>query len=217
MTKIELAGTTYMTQKAAREAIQHLLRNRPKYTPLNGQDDQFFRDLINRHPEAAKKIGVGIKQIEIRSNGKHPGLSIIRIDGTSTDLSYQRCIRSTPASPQSEIHAAFRKVIKPDLLEFRRDYFDRTANPVCAITGAPITNSHLTHVDHKEPTFEQLADAFIANWPHPIMTAADDGEAGRHLIDPDVEEAWRIYHSAHAELRLTTASANLTRSKDNDK
>ncbi len=70
------------------------------------------------HPDASKKIGVGVQSFRIAPDG-WSGMCfwIDRIDGTSTDLSYNECLSP---SPWRWFTAAARSAIEPQIKMVRQ-------------------------------------------------------------------------------------------------
>jgi hypothetical protein len=90
---VTIGAQTFDTQAAAREFIQAILYRHPLLAPINGPDHAFLLELLSKHPNAAKKIGVGVKQFTIeKSLGGTQCFYITRVDGSRDDFSFGKCL-----------------------------------------------------------------------------------------------------------------------------
>jgi Protein of unknown function (DUF3223) len=178
------------------------------------EDEAFLHDLIARHPNSTAKIGVGINRFEIRKSesfGQNQ-FWLIREDGTATDFSYRRCVSGKDPSHRATVLAAMRRLIVDQVLDFKSRAL--TPDARCSLTGAPLHNANV-HVDH-DPPFIEIARAFFeeVGGVDAIQLAPEaNGEIGRLFLDQDMARRWSDFHRARATLFLTTAEANLRKSK----
>jgi hypothetical protein len=92
---ITIGEYEFGTNKNAKEAVKRILNGHQMGYTLTGDEGTFIRDLIALHPATEDKIGCGIDHIEIRPDpdyGATRCFHIIRPDGSSSDVSYQKCI-----------------------------------------------------------------------------------------------------------------------------
>jgi hypothetical protein len=200
----------YPTKTAAQEAIRKVLyRYQPGETVGRPEDQEFLADLVQNHPDPASKIGVGIARFEVRRNLKTPGFWIIRTDGSDTDFSFVKCLRP-PTHPQL-VRTALRRSVDEQIWQFR-DHALGGGQMVCSVSGDPIDRLNC-HVDHDDPTFSDLVDAYVAahgGYEAFQVVETVDGAFGRRLADAQVEVAWQAWHKANANLRLVSIRANLS-------
>jgi hypothetical protein len=206
-----LIGTReYKTKTAAQEAIREVLyRYEPGEVVTLPDDQEFLADLILNHPNPGSKIGVGIDRFEVRDNWGTHGFWIIRTDGTETDFSFVKCLHAP--TRQQTVRVALRRAVMDLMIQFREAAL-RDGPAVCPITGDPIDDFN-AHVDHYDPTFYELADAYVAErGGYDAFRVLDtaDGVFGRRLADSLAEAAWQTYHETHANLRLVSKKANLS-------
>jgi hypothetical protein len=180
-----------------------------KITPEN---DAFLHELIKRHPDATKKIGVGIDHFEIRENAfyKQNVFWLIRADGSETDFSYRRCVSGIEASHRAQVLATMRTAISDQIIDYKRPAL--TPDARCSLTGAPLDEATV-HVDH-DPPFVEIARAFLddVGGAEAIeLTPSGDGSIGRSFLDPLMTRRWSDFHRARATLFLTTAEANMSK------
>ena len=178
---------------------------------ITPEDESFLHELIDRHPDAARKIGAGIDHFEIRKNPKFPGkvFWLVRVDGTETDFSYRRCVNGAEPLHRLQVLSALRAVISDQVIDFKRRAL--TPDARCSLTGAPL-NEENVHVDH-DPPFIEIARAFFEEVGVETIKLAPsgDGQIGRTLLDPDIARRWADFHRARATLFLTTAKANISK------
>lgn len=178
-----------------------------KVTP---EDDAFLRDLIQGHPDAAEKVGIGIDHFEVRANAfyKTGCLWLVRVDGTETDFSYRKCVTGTHGTHRAQVLMAMRAAISDQVADFKRRMM--TPGARCSLTGVTL-DEETVHVDH-DPPFVQLARDFFAEAGGADairITPSQDGSVGRTLLDPEMERRWGDFHRQRATLFLTTARANM--------
>lgn len=67
---------------------------------INAFDDLLLFELLQRHPQAHEKMGVGIKRFYRDRSPTHPSscFHLERYDGTTTDFSYRLCLSSAAPS-----------------------------------------------------------------------------------------------------------------------
>jgi hypothetical protein len=209
MAKYEISGIQFNNKKEITTHIQNILRRYETGENLQYNDQKFMYDLLQRHNEVDKKIGVGIDYIRKVKNdwGKH-AFEIVRIDGSETDFSFMKCI--TQKGEFQDHRAACRTTIRNDIQKFRYETYS-LGEVICPITGenVPIENSH---VDHKPPnTFDYIFRQWVTNNINAKIGGYDDGEQHKYFIDSEVGENFRELHNQLAELRVTSARGNLSR------
>lgn len=87
---------------------------------LSNEDKIFLRKLIENHPNAEQKIGVGIVDFyTFRTMYKTIGFGLLRTDGTTTDFSYLQCLN--PRTDNYKIKMACRAAVNKSILKFKMD------------------------------------------------------------------------------------------------
>ena len=165
----------------------------------------FLLDLLQRHPDAAAKIGAGIAYFTVRMNAPYgtPGFWLHRVDGTAEAFSYLKCLR--PQSRQHPVTQALRRAVALDITRFRDTVLAAQPVVVCPITGDPAIAGNCD-VDHAPPwTFARLAAAFLQT-EGDIRVAYP--EVGLVMADADQERRWREFHNRHATLRVVSVRGN---------
>lgn len=204
-------GQFFPTQQALQQHVSQFLHGHRAPYRLADDEAAFMLDLLERHPSAETKIGVGVESIWILSNGKFGnGFYVQRVDGTREDFSYKQCLR--PFTHASKCKFAFRRAVDDQVNAVKRTVFPRSGMRVpCPITGEPMT-WETAHVDHEPPrTFALLLETYLSERGIDYdMIALLEPEAGigKHL-PPALEADWAVWHSRYARLRVISAEANL--------
>jgi hypothetical protein len=190
---------------------RELLKTALLGTEIIGNDATFLANLLQQHPDAARKIGAGVAFFTVEPNPQfgHPEFWLHRIDGTATNFSFLRCLR--PSSPGEAVRNALRNAVVADIIEFRDQMFAARPAIRCPITGDPAVLGNC-HVDHAPPrTFARLAIEFtLAEGGEEQIPIVDpDGETGSHMADTDQRTRWQEFHRRNAILRVVSVRGNL--------
>ena len=212
---LTIGNRTFETQKAAIDHTRDLLLTLEPYqivsTDTEGYD--YLTDLVKRHPDAASKIGKGVDAFYVhRSVTGHIALSIKRVDTSLVDVSWVTCVKAKPKTNRDNLLAAMRAAVQTQIADAKSTY---TPNMNCEICDTPIKTLSDSHVDHKNPTFLEIANGFIAQNESPQVF--DDDPVRNNAIftkdDAEYQKRWQAYHHQHATLRLVHANCNLSRRK----
>lgn len=207
-----IGKTCFASKSAARSAIQSILYHYKPGDRIDESDGQFLLEVISLHPHASLKIGCGIEFFSVEQYPWNQGFSLIRVDGTKTDWSFLVCL--TPPTPAQEANKGFRTEIRVQIKDFRCALF-REGHPVCALTGVPLINDLSTHIDHHDPTYDELLKTFLEQQHlelHNVaVNATQDNDLETYLVDRTLAMAWQTFHKKHAKLRAVTKQANLKR------
>jgi len=198
------------TFKSKKELIKHTQSILDSHKLGERFKDDFINALLQNHPKADEKIGVGIRCLYkdmIPPYNKFPGLYIIRTDSSVTHISWRKCI-SIPSDMQRIKHAA-RGEIQEQIATFR---FNLPTPTKCHITGETIEFGDL-HVDHIIPFKTLFKDWYeqVGVLPESILVESSKDRADAYFSNKILSGLWRQYHKDFSELRPTTSKANLTR------
>lgn len=178
---------------------------------LTGDDKAFMLDLIRNLASAEEIIGCGIAEVLICAvpKGKpHWGFCVLRHDASESIFGFGK-FGATPAQArQRRLTEAFRNAISWQTILYKEQFFDGHAEAYCEATGELMTRFDC-HVDHEEPTFKELVEEFLQNYPGEIGMV-DDGLCW-HIADERIRSDWENFHQQRAKLRCTTSRFNLTR------
>lgn len=215
--KYEIAGQLFNKKDELREYIRNILHTYSKGDELSKLHVEFMTEVLERHPQAADKIGVGIETMAIRLNPVYgqKEFYLIRLDGTSTDFSFERCL--TPRTALADFKSACRVAIVPDVLAFKNGFWDRQG---AAPFHCPFTNEELffdsCHIDHQPPnTFDQIVMSFIREYGIDVNAQELDGAKMDNsfqlrIANPMIEKQFIQYHKEKATLRVVSKTANLS-------
>jgi hypothetical protein len=196
-----VAGQAFRTQRELQEHVRRILYACPLGGCLAEPELAFMSAFFARHERADQKIGPGIASIEVVPDsfgGRR--FQITRVDGTSTDISIEKCLRQS--SPEARFRDTCRRAVAEQIIAFK----------VAQRPG--LGASRELHVDHIPPlTFKRLVSAFIAARQIDVrsVTYVDDGDnyEGQRFADRSLERDWQEYHQRRAQLRVISAQQNL--------
>ncbi len=213
-----LGGMTFDAKTRVSEYVKGVLSSTPFEQALTGVEFLVLRDLLNWHPDAEQKIGVGIERIEVRRNETHAknarGFWLVRSDGSETDFSYLKCLQGE-RSHRIKFLAACRFAVKDHITLYRDEFFRVAPVPTCALTGVPITPEN-SHVDHTPPyTFERITQAFamlngLDMEDVSLTLGGMDGVLVPLFSSLTMRDNFVQFHNNHAALRVISAQANLS-------
>lgn len=214
---INIGEYEFGTKAEAKTAVQKILNENQLRDTLRGNEDIFIRDLIALHPATEDKIGCGIDHVEIRrdpSYGTTRCFYILRTDGSSTDVSYIKCIDGEKR--RQLLRPALRKEILPQILQFKQAQF-ATGAQRCPYTDE-VLNFDTCHIDHLPPmTFETLVTEWLKlngiTEADVQFTEREDNASTRSMTKVSQIESWTNYHYRHAQLRILSRRGNLSNSK----
>lgn len=92
-----MAGIPFVTRKALQRhawEIFYLAEKRRAVAPwLDGTDLEFVKALLERHPDARRLIGAGVKGIWVGASATgQVSYFLQRLDGTTAGFDYQDCV-----------------------------------------------------------------------------------------------------------------------------
>lgn len=202
----------YKSKQAAGDAVRGVLHAYPVGAALSGDEFDLIRDLLDMHPNAEEKIGLGVTGIQIAppQQGPHPGFEATRIDGSIIDFSYLSCL--TKPSLRSHVHNVMRaEVADLTSVYFEARYADGTFHSDESST--PLDRDDTAVSYFRGPAFAQIADAFAeieGGWESITVTPSTTYGLGR-FTDSDQLARWRAHWEDRAVLGLLTQAENRRR------
>jgi len=205
-----------ITKVKVKIIIQKILNSNPLGEWLGKEDTKTLHDLLTYHEEYEKKKGKGIKGFKIQINYyKQRGFYIYRIDGSSTDFSYLKCLQ--PPTLNSKIKAACRTAITEDILNFKEEAFKNSPTLICPLSKEILTFNSC-HVDHFNPTFIDIFNEWITDKKisEQDINQTEDNSVRTYFINKDLEKGFRKFHNSKCNLRIIspTTHRNLRKKKD---
>jgi hypothetical protein len=216
---IVLNGIEFRSQKDAIEHFKNMLGSYRNGQTIEGDDYDILLALLERHPEADKKIGCGVKRLyKDKTDMPTSCFWIERTDGSKTDFSYRTAISAKGKSLYQEFLEACRAAVQDDLRLTKEKFFekfsDQDGKVECDITGDKIA-IYESHLDHKKPlTFQVLVNTFIGandiEIKPEMLSVAQDAQFQTTIIDLELKDKFRRYHHKMAQLRVIKAERNLS-------
>lgn len=211
-----LGGKNYKTKADIRRRARAIKESNREEVSIAGEDHEFMLDLLGMHPDAAAKIGAGVKRFFIRSDVDMVGSKcfwVERVDGSETDFSYNKCIAESGDSDYQAFCAACRRAVARFTSDFKKKQFLSGGKMACPITGEIMTVDS-AHVDHMEPwTFREIIKAYIT-FRSVDLSAVQiggtnaDGAMRKDLLDGDLKNDFVKFHNARARYRLLSPRGN---------
>ncbi|MFQ6557615.1 DCL family protein [Pseudomonas sp. Lb2C1-1] len=200
----------YKSKKELLDRLKDYLQKAPAGVITNKLAVKKLHLLLAMHPDADRKIGVGIDYFKIERNalGAGRGIWLVRMDGSEDTFSYKRCITGVLQSPHGKVCEALRFAVRPQLVAFR----DALGLPVtCVASGVIITQRKDLHIDHKEP-FWMLLERFCQDRKVDLTKLETFGNGEKlALVDQNISSAFAQYHRLYAELQPLLKAANVAK------
>jgi len=209
--KYQIYDKTFKTKQECYKYTSHLV-NSLKNTSIYCDDEhyQYFLHLLNNHPEKETKIGCGVKGFKI---AKHPTYNhyqtfIIRTNDELINFSFVCCCKFNGKYKKSQeeylLIQAMRNSITDQIM-----FFKNNNKRVCC--NCKTTTSAEFHVDHNEPSFQQLYHQFIKLYPCEIKKFLKDNNTRIMFDDADIEykNKWVEFHQSNASLQILCRTCNL--------
>lgn len=190
-----ICNISFKTQKEVKQYINELfIKN--GFGKVRKDTHIFLLELIKRHPEYEKKVGVGIDNFLLSQNPiskqKSYHLSFTRIDGTQDDISYNLCIKGKEITKKTNTLNAMRNAIRNDIKEFKLNAIQKCN--VCEIVNVNFD------CDHYGKEFKEISENFIDKYG--VCNSFKNDSFFTCFDDDEYNEKWIQYHSSNATLQL---------------
>ncbi|MDL2212631.1 DCL family protein [Bacteroides sp. OttesenSCG-928-N06] len=186
------------------------------------EDFNFLLECFQMNPRIWKEkrkgqniMAIGIGRSEIYGT-KH--FVIRREDGTTTDISYIKCIDGI--SPGKEIREACRNAIdEAVILPLKK----KLVFPmVSSISGNTLYSLNEVHIDHYDLEFEDVVKGWIeekggVKHLHQFINIPKDNCTVTCFTSEEIKEDFVQYHNAHTHLQVISESENLKKGKKKGK
>lgn len=197
----------YPSKQALLDRLKHFIRTADLGQITQPVAVQKLHLLLALHPDADRKIGVGVDHFRLERNplaGR--GLHLVRLDGTSDSFSYKKCITGVTQSHHGKVCEALRFAIRPQMDAFRAGLVWPLR---CAITGVEITHLNDLHIDHKV-AFWRLLEFFCSEQQISLTSMEVTGSGmALALVNREVSSAFEVFHLNQAQLQPTSRAANV--------
>lgn len=206
--KYLLGGKEFSSKKAVKEFMSPILVPAGVGNRITEPHHGVIADLILMHPRALEKLGPGCSHFEVMRNryGKFC-ICVVRVDGTSIDFSYYKCLDGETF--KSLVIGAARNAVAEDIICYKTEHF----SGVCEVTGELLDFS-TAHVDHAPPwPFYKILNKWLGavglTYNDIETKDADDG-IGRVFASKSVGDSFRAFHKSVMNLRIVGAKENLS-------
>jgi len=216
---VVINGREFKYQKDAIEYFKKMLDRYRNGQTITADDHEMLMSLLERHPEADKKIGCGVKRLcKDKTDMPTSCFWIEREDGSRTDFSYRTAISAKGKSLYQEFLEACRNAVQDDLRITKERFFethgDENGKVECDITRERVA-IYESHLDHKKPlTFQVIVNTFIGansiELKIEMLSMSQDAQFQTTFVDLDLKEKFRRYHHRMAQLRIIKAERNLS-------
>lgn len=212
---VSLNGNEYPKTKA-KELVSRILNGYNIGDEIVGSHHDILLDVLDYHPDAAAKIGIGVKRfiVAIEPVYKGRGFIIERHDSSRIDFSFMKCLTYTREPHKKQVLRACRVAVKDQILSFKTEVYGISKYTRCAITSLNMQWKDC-HVDHKPPlTFDTLVFDFLManNLKLENIKVVPVGTTV-FFVDANLCARWLQYHQEHAVLQPTLNHANLGQRK----
>jgi Protein of unknown function (DUF3223) len=195
----------FVTTKAATEWVQQIVDKYPNGESFSDVDTEFFKNLLELHPNCLEKVGVGVRGFIVDQNPIYPNRTVfvIREDGSRCDFSWVKCLRG---EQQDKLRRqALRVAVIQQILDFKNKTL-ASGMQHCEITGLRLTSDNCA-VDHIAPdTFDKIVDEWLVVEGISLeaigISPSRDLQYNRSMTNPVQLASWLRYHQANAKLRL---------------
>lgn len=216
-----ICGLEFKTKKQLETYAKDILYSGTLNEPVTGPDLAFMYDYFKKmHVEFDMKEGCGLQSIVRITEplyGKYRGFKLVRIDGSYTDISYILS-NITKKNLLRDLKQALRAAIEPQLNAFKLSQLAENPQMKCPFTLESLYYGH-SHVDHHEPTFEQLVSTFVQMHNlndqriKEIISQPADNQLLSELTDESLKQSFCEFHEKNAKLRLLSPLGNLSHAK----
>lgn len=202
-----IAGKVYRGSRDLISAIRDILGRYPTGTCLGLKDSDFMMQVLEMHPAADAKIGLGVQDIRVvMTPWKKKGFIIERIDGTKEDFSFMQCLGLKGFD--DKLTSAFREEVVGQILLFKKMAL-RPGHSLCPVFETELTWDNCD-VDHVAPiTFQSLIDRFLESkgLTRRQIAVQSLGQI-RKIKNRKIAEEWKKFHLENAVLRLISKKAH---------
>jgi hypothetical protein len=203
-----LPSRTFKSKSEAVTFFKEMLNRYKDSEEIRNNDDTLLYELLQRHPNADEKIGVGVEVFYRDRSPIHPSscFHIERKDGTTTDFSYKSCISGNAISLYQQFYEACRFSVSQELINQKNKLF-RDANGIlpCSRTGVLIKINEADY-RHTSPAFREIVRGFVDKYSikisHNLLTKSSDMQYVTRFADTEIEKLFKNYHKSHSNLAI---------------
>ncbi|WP_327303890.1 hypothetical protein OG730_09905 [Streptomyces sp. NBC_01298] len=194
----------------------------PGVEVTEAEDIAFLHGLLERHPNYAQVFAGRVQGFTVLSYGtNYPAFYIVHATGWPSELKRMQCIDGKPPTQHARVKGALRAAVGDQVTAERTRVFGQP-RPQCEVCSEELIHHEDAEVDHADPPFAELADAFIAEHGGiEQFEVAPRRRGGPHevrlLADEDLEVAWKGFHGEQAMLRVVCKGCHGKRTSEQSK
>lgn len=189
----------FKSKAEAKARYSLILKNWDLWEIIHGDDEHLLFALLDMHPWRKSIVGssrvVGFRLVPTEYRGR--SLDAIREDGSSAAFPLGRAFEKRNPNKLEVFRQRCRKAIAPQVIGFKRRYYEMFMTFQCAITGETLTWDNV-HIDHVVP-FEDMIQDWLKEHP---------GDYSQQSV-----QGFADWHSMKAELRVVSKEYNLARGR----
>ena len=213
---IIMLGVKYRTHEDLKEKCRSVLYSDSDGDVVGGEDHKFLMALVDRHPDSDRKIGSGVWRFRRgRANHSTHCFYIDRMDGTTDDFSFVKCVAGKTKGVQQELERALRAIIQPDMYVYKQKLFGM-GDVKCSLSGMSLVWGDC-HIDHYPVTFQTIVHRWLKQEDidptYDLFIPKYDLQLYPELVDEVLVESFRDYHNSVARLRPLDKHIHLTQKR----
>lgn len=201
-----LPSITFKSKSDAKTFFSNMLNCYKDGDDLSAADDLLLFELLQQHPEADDKIGVGISKFYRDRSNSHPTscFHLKRHNASCTDFSVPSCISAKQRTSQQDFYVACRFAVTPVLTKQKAELF-KNGQVKCFKTGE-LVDIKTSELRHTEPKFRDIIANFISK--HQIeltkglIVDNEDMQYATKFSSDKLTTSFVKYHSEVAKLEV---------------
>lgn len=221
-----LGSRIFRTKKGAKLFIQKILQA-PLEEKISDENKKILFELFKRHQRYKEKcqtqLIIDIERRQNRFDKKYNEFLLVRKDGSSTDISYNKCLScsfsfSPKKTTSAHLDKIFREIVNPQIKRFRKQQqqqqFEFPFYTIkCTKCNKFYESENEIQVDHhsEKLPFRLLKKQFLLKenlLEKEIVTRETKNGIGREFVDQNLSERFKIYHEENAILRFLCKKCN---------
>jgi hypothetical protein len=227
-----ICNVIFKSKASLEEASKRIRDSYPLCASLSPKDQAFieevFRQLYPKDSYAEKKLGTGVKKIQVidtnRGHSSKPSrcFQFHLTNGGVEEPSLRYCF--SPLSKATEVKEAFRFAIVPSKSAYLKKYYENFADSEgkapCELSGQR-TLSKDADVDHKEPnTFQKILENFCCLRHVDLLsveTKYTPFNRGFAIADSALAKDWVSYHDSNVQYRVLSRAVHVHETQKSQK
>ena len=201
MAVFQVEHWTFPSKKAVLARLQQCLHTHPEGAPLEGDDGQLLRALLDRHPSADEKLSGGCAYLTVgRDSFGGRNFRIVRPDGSVEPFAFRKTVITN--NPKAEYRQRTKRAFRQEVTDQTQKVKSDAVGTNCPVSGLPLEWA-TTDVDHVGEEFAALLNRFLGEEGLVLGDLEhheeESGDMYR-LADRGLASRWIPWHAQHAKL-----------------